>query len=95
MLREMGFPSASAALMGICTTSPRRTVTLLMGVMTGARLVLAQPEGHKDAVYLGRLIREQRVTTLHFVPSMLQVMVESGELASCGSLRPRNSSGIP
>ncbi|MER5780073.1 condensation domain-containing protein, partial [Streptomyces sp. NPDC002039] len=34
-------------------------------------LVIARPEGHKDPDYLATLIREQRVTVLHFVPSML------------------------
>ena len=56
-------------------------------LITGARLVLAQPEGHKDSAYLSRLINEQEVTTVHFVPSMLQVFVESGELEKCRPLR--------
>lgn len=38
----------------------------------GAKIVLAKPEGHKDSEYLHRLIEEQSVTTLHFVPSMLE-----------------------
>ncbi|UCZ86315.1 amino acid adenylation domain-containing protein [Pseudomonas sp. L5B5] len=44
-------------------------------LFTGARLVMARPEGHKDPVYLRQLIREQRITTLHFVPSMLDVFL--------------------
>src|SRR5436305_1313382 len=43
---------------------------------TGARLVVARPEGHKDPAYLGQVIRQHGVTTLHFVPSMLQVFLE-------------------
>ncbi|HSO38087.1 MAG TPA: amino acid adenylation domain-containing protein [Labilithrix sp.] len=42
----------------------------------GARLVLARPEGHKDPLYLAGLIRSARVTTAHFVPSMLQVFLD-------------------
>ncbi|NPC76541.1 AMP-binding protein, partial [Corallococcus exiguus] len=42
-------------------------------LMTGARLVLAKPGGHQDPAYLARLVAEAGVTTLHFVPSMLQV----------------------
>ncbi|HEY0727480.1 MAG TPA: condensation domain-containing protein, partial [Pyrinomonadaceae bacterium] len=38
-------------------------------LMTGARLVLAEPEGHKDSAYLARLIAAQKVTTVHCVPS--------------------------
>src|SRR6185369_13576968 len=56
-------------------------------LMTGARLVLAQPEGHKDSAYLASVINAQAVTTIHFVPSMLQAFIESGELEKCGKLR--------
>jgi amino acid adenylation domain-containing protein len=56
-------------------------------LLAGARLVLAKPEGHKDPDYLARLINEQGVTTLHFVPSMLKTFVESGALAKCAGLR--------
>ncbi|OKI15539.1 non-ribosomal peptide synthetase [Saccharothrix sp. CB00851] len=37
----------------------------------GAAVVLAKPDGHRDPAYLADLIRRERVTTLHFVPSML------------------------
>ena len=38
----------------------------------GAKIVIAKPEGHKDSEYLHGLIREYQVTTVHFVPSMLE-----------------------
>jgi amino acid adenylation domain-containing protein len=41
-------------------------------LMVGARLVLARPEGHRDSAYLAKVIRAERVTTLHFVPAMLR-----------------------
>ncbi|MFI9756742.1 amino acid adenylation domain-containing protein [Streptomyces sp. NPDC051963] len=53
----------------------------------GAALVVAEPGGHKDPVYLARLIREQAVTTCHFVPSMLQVFLSGPDAAGCGGLR--------
>ncbi|RKH75115.1 amino acid adenylation domain-containing protein, partial [Corallococcus sp. AB032C] len=56
-------------------------------LMTGARLVLAKPGGHQDPAYLARLVAEAGVTTLHFVPSMLQVFLEEPALESCTSLR--------
>ncbi|HET7234233.1 MAG TPA: amino acid adenylation domain-containing protein, partial [Longimicrobium sp.] len=37
----------------------------------GARLVLARPEGHRDPAYLLDILRRERVTTVHFVPSLL------------------------
>jgi amino acid adenylation domain-containing protein len=55
-------------------------------MLIGACLVVAEPEGHKDSAYLARLINEQRITTLHFVPSMLQVFLEEETLGNCNSL---------
>jgi amino acid adenylation domain-containing protein len=40
-------------------------------LMFGAGLVVAKPEGHRDPAYLHALFAEHRVTTAHFVPSML------------------------
>ncbi|CAM4017544.1 amino acid adenylation domain-containing protein [Corallococcus exiguus] len=62
-------------------------------LMTGARLVMARPGGHQDAAYLARTIAEERITTLHFVPSMLQVFMEQPGLESCASLQRIFSSG--
>ncbi|MEI7346807.1 non-ribosomal peptide synthetase [Dickeya chrysanthemi] len=44
-------------------------------LMTGARLAIARPEGHKDPNYLAQAIRHYKVTTAHFVPAMLQVFL--------------------
>src|SRR5947208_15620508 len=56
-------------------------------LMTGARLVLARPGGHQDSAYLVRLIAEEGITTLHFVPPMLKLFLEDSQLESCSSLR--------
>ncbi|MEU1280944.1 amino acid adenylation domain-containing protein [Streptomyces sp. NPDC005805] len=53
----------------------------------GVPLVVARPEGHKDPAYLAELIREQGVTVLHFVPSMLAAFLDDTEIGSCPSLR--------
>jgi amino acid adenylation domain-containing protein len=55
-------------------------------LLAGARLVLARPEGHREPLYLSELIERAGVTTLHFVPSMLQAFLEAGELGRCGSV---------
>ncbi|SFD72769.1 non-ribosomal peptide synthetase [Pseudoalteromonas denitrificans] len=39
----------------------------------GARLVMAKPEGHKDPDYLKKLMYQEKVSVMHFVPSMLNV----------------------
>ncbi|MEH1793156.1 amino acid adenylation domain-containing protein [Nostoc sp.] len=59
----------------------------LWPLITGARLVVAKPSGHKDSAYLVNLILEQQVTTLHFVPSMLQIFLEEQNLKICSSLK--------
>ncbi len=60
---------------------------LFWPLLCGACLVLAQPEGHRDSRYLVEVIREQQITTLHFVPSLLHVLLEERELPRCSSLR--------
>ncbi|CFU22358.1 syringomycin synthetase [Burkholderia pseudomallei] len=63
-------------------------------LMSGARLVIAKPEGHKDPAYLSELIDRERVTTLHFVPSMLQAFLEDeGAARGCGSVKRVMCSG--
>ncbi|WP_181774388.1 non-ribosomal peptide synthase/polyketide synthase [Amycolatopsis pittospori] len=56
-------------------------------LVTGATLVVAEPEGHKDPVYLAELIRAARITTVHFVPSMLALFLETPAAAGCTGLR--------
>ncbi|MET8578224.1 amino acid adenylation domain-containing protein [Streptomyces sp. NPDC005012] len=51
----------------------------------GATLVVAEPGGHRDPAYLTWLINEERITTCHFVPSMLQLFLAEPSAASVGS----------
>ena len=44
--------------------------------MVGATLVVAEPSDHKDAEKLAQLIETHGVTTLHFVPTMLQAFLD-------------------
>lgn len=56
-------------------------------LISGAKLVIAKPEGHKDPYYLTKVIIDQNITTLHFVPSMLSAFLESEEVNKCISLK--------
>ena len=56
-------------------------------LLTGARLVVAQPDGHRNSDYLVKAIAQYQITTLHFVPSMLQVFLETPNLESCTCLQ--------
>ena len=60
---------------------------LFWPLLVGARLVVARPEGHKDARYLAGLISAEQVTTIHFVPSMLSAFLEEPELGALPSLK--------
>lgn len=53
----------------------------------GARLVVAEPGGHRDVAYLVDLIDTAGVTTVHFVPSMLQEFLTGPTRASLPTLR--------
>jgi len=46
-------------------------------LLTGAALVVPTPDGHRDAWYLRQVIAEHRITTTHFVPSMLSAFAEA------------------
>jgi amino acid adenylation domain-containing protein/non-ribosomal peptide synthase protein (TIGR01720 family) len=56
-------------------------------LMVGATLVMARPGGHQDADYLRRVIESERITTLHFVPSMLRAFLEQSAGGDLSSLR--------
>ncbi|WP_454878888.1 amino acid adenylation domain-containing protein [Serratia inhibens] len=63
-------------------------------LMVGAQLVMAKPEGHKDPDYLSRAIAEHGITTLHFVPSMLQsFLADERAAARCQKVRRVMCSG--
>jgi acyl-coenzyme A synthetase/AMP-(fatty) acid ligase/acyl carrier protein len=67
---------------------------LLWAVMVGGRLVMARPGGHRDGRYLAEVIEREKVTTLHFVPSMLQAFLqEEGLEEKCKSVKRVISSG--
>ncbi len=59
----------------------------------GAELVLAAPGEHKSPSDLVARIIEQGVTTLHFVPPMLQAFLDSPGVEHCRSLRHLICSG--
>lgn len=66
---------------------------LFLPLIAGARLILAEPDGHKDPNYLTTLIADRGVTMAHFVPSMLNVWLKAPLLERCVSLRAVICSG--
>ncbi|AZL74910.1 non-ribosomal peptide synthetase [Pseudomonas oryziphila] len=62
-------------------------------LITGCKLVLAGPGEHRDPQRIAQLIQQHGVTTLHFVPPLLQVFVQEPLAAGCTSLRRLFSGG--
>nr|WP_092067195.1 amino acid adenylation domain-containing protein [Dendrosporobacter quercicolus]NSL46456.1 amino acid adenylation domain-containing protein [Dendrosporobacter quercicolus DSM 1736]SDL51088.1 amino acid adenylation domain-containing protein [Dendrosporobacter quercicolus] len=62
-------------------------------LLSGACLVVAKPEGHKDSNYLVEIINKERITTCHFVPSMLRFFVSNSNVRLCDTLRQVFTSG--
>ena len=56
-------------------------------LLTGSRLVFLEPGGHLDAEALVATMRSRRITTLHFVPSMLRLFLVHPESELCRDLR--------
>lgn len=62
-------------------------------LMQGAQLVVAAPNAHKDPKALQALIDRHSITTMHFVPSMLNLFLAAMPRAACNSLRQVFCSG--
>ncbi len=56
-------------------------------LMTGARLVVAAPGEHREPARLIETIGRHAITTLHFVPSMLQAFIHEPGVQACASLK--------
>ena len=56
-------------------------------LLAGAQLVLARPGGHQSPAYLAQCIADAGITVAHFVPSMLQVFLDQGDLSGCARMR--------
>lgn len=56
-------------------------------LISGATLVVAAPNAHRDTRYLAELIRRRQITTVHFVPSMLAAFLDEPLAAGCAGMR--------
>ncbi|KPY68477.1 alginate biosynthesis transcriptional regulatory protein AlgB [Pseudomonas syringae pv. spinaceae] len=62
-------------------------------LITGSRLLLAGPGEHRDPHRIAQLVNEYGVTTLHFVPPLLQLFIDEPLTQQCSSLRRLFSGG--
>jgi len=68
---------------------------LFWPLMNGASVVLAKPNGEKDSAYLVKLIAQQEISVLIFVPSVLQVFLSEDGLENCRNIRMVFTGGEP
>ncbi|MDJ1640423.1 non-ribosomal peptide synthetase [Streptomyces pakalii] len=66
---------------------------LFWPLLAGATLVTAGPDDHRDPTALAGLLREHRITTVHFVPSMLTAFTGVAAPDDCAWLRRVLASG--
>ncbi|WP_280365356.1 non-ribosomal peptide synthetase [Nocardia wallacei] len=84
---RFGLSAADTVLLKTPLTFDVSVWELLCPLISGARLVVAAPDGHRDPGYLIRTIDAHAVTMVSFVPSMLTVFTEHLDAGRCGSLR--------
>jgi acyl-coenzyme A synthetase/AMP-(fatty) acid ligase len=64
-------------------------------LLAGACLVMAPQERHPDGATLTRWLREESITTVQMVPSLLRVLTDAPELEQCSALRRVFCGGEP
>ncbi|MGY0499068.1 amino acid adenylation domain-containing protein [Nocardia sp. FBN12] len=72
---EFGLTAQDSVLLKTAATFDLSVWEFWSAAVCGGRLVLAAPDGHRDPAYLAELIRREEVTTLHAVPSMLDILL--------------------
>nr|WP_280231820.1 non-ribosomal peptide synthetase [Nocardia cyriacigeorgica] len=75
---EFGLTADDAVLLKTAATFDLSVWEFWSAAACAGRLVIAAPDGHRDPAYLAELMAEQRVSTLHAVPSMLDALVTAG-----------------
>ena len=86
MIRSFGLTSRDAVLHFAPFTFDASVRDFFWPLLTGARLVMAEPGGHLDPAYVVNTIRKADITTVKVVPSMLQALLEEAGIAECTSL---------
>nr|WP_081505298.1 non-ribosomal peptide synthetase [Nocardia cyriacigeorgica] len=75
---EFGLTPEDAVLLKTAATFDLSVWEFWSAAACAGRLVIAAPDGHRDPAYLADLMADQRVSTLHVVPSMLDALVTAG-----------------
>ena len=75
MRHHYGFGAADRVLQKTPATFDVSVWEFFLPLLSGGTLVIAAPDVHRDPQALARLIRTARISTVHFVPSMLDAFL--------------------
>lgn len=75
MRQHYGFDNQERVLQKTPATFDVSVWEFFLPLLSGGTLVIAPPEVHRDPQALARLIRDARISTVHFVPSMLDAFL--------------------
>ncbi|WDE09264.1 non-ribosomal peptide synthetase [Thalassomonas viridans] len=76
MLRKFRFDSSDIVLQKTPYGFDVSVWELFLPLLTGAKVVFARPDGHKDLDYLQKVLAEENITSIHFVPSMFETALD-------------------
>jgi fengycin family lipopeptide synthetase D len=92
---RFGLGPGEAVLLKTNVTFDDSVVEIFGALASGARLVVADPAGHRDPEYLRAVMAEESVTYVRFVPTMLAALLEHGGDVPLPALRVVKSAGEP
>ncbi|MFC7548701.1 amino acid adenylation domain-containing protein [Plantactinospora sp. GCM10030261] len=87
MQRRFGLTAGEAVLQKTPASFDVSVWEFFWPLLVGATVTMARPDGHRDPGYLADLINDQRISTVHFVPSMLRLFLDEPRSATCTGLR--------
>ncbi|THA24437.1 amino acid adenylation domain-containing protein [Streptomyces sp. RKND-216] len=92
---RFGLGPGEAVLLKTNITFDDSVVEVFATLASGARLVVADPAGHRDPEYLRTVMAQERVSYVRFVPTMLAALLEHGGDVPLPALRVVKSAGEP
>src|SRR6266481_1143421 len=94
MIEQYSFRAADQVLQKTPFSFDASVWEFYVPLLSGGRLILAEPGGHQDSGYLVQAIGEYQITALQLVPSMFELFLsESAVGQQCRSLRLMFSGG--
>jgi amino acid adenylation domain-containing protein len=85
--RDWGLEPGDAILQSTTLSFDVSVYEILWPISVGGRVVLARTEGQMDPGYLVETIQRERIGTVNFVPSMLQLFLEHPDVERCTFLK--------